>query len=863
MVKRIIIILSVVIILLVGVLLVAINSINYNSISKRLAEKLNISEESIGSVKVHKFPIPIVEIDNIKEEGLLELEDIEISFSLLSLLKFKPEIKLVKIYDMTVYSNQSGLDIVNHDGIISQYLTKAFTDINFDVVNLEILNKNKELIIVFSNCHLAKKDIFANKAIFRGKLQDSSVQFSGFIEEKDKQTDFDLTIYNNDYKLHLSENYVNNKLINGKGEYIVQNLASVLNHLVPELNLFFRKLNQSEVINVKFDILPTEELIKLENLTIDSASFSSKGLIYLGRNDNIKNVINLSFPKIDIRTLIASSNDIGKFSDTAYGLRFIFGTKTLVVNISADEIILNNGEILNNNKLLMNLKDGVLVVSDFSGTIASGGKFQFIGNITQNSVRSIFDGNVYLQHKDLNTILNIIGQEQVISQKPTPFTLSSDLKLTLIDIFLQNLLIKTDNTNVEGGIITRFIGSMPHILVNLNFSSIDLNDENYPIISPMIGLMKGLAQNMKVDSYLTKYIPFRTIGYLGNFDIIMNDLLIGDKSYGKTYILANASPGNIEVTNFDLRNDNLYINLSGKLLANSIKPQLEIQVNNGKINIDPIAPKVLIDIRNKLLDEFDLEKIGIKLNILLATIKCGDLLWENLKTTLSNNNTLLKIEGLKSDVLGGNLEVEGNILLTPYSLNFVYALNSMDLTKLSNFLTKEFLDNEGGVSINGNLSTRGDSLEALLYNLISKSDFIMKNARINNFSIDSLIEKLNSKDYDYNNLKDDIAASMYQGHTSLNSAHGSLSIEKGSITIQDMLFNTKYSSGVASMVTNIYNSEISLNSIFSFYINNDSVNDKFSLINVNVTAKGNVSNIVRTADDAELQNFFMKEKNPS
>ncbi|MCC8417847.1 MAG: AsmA-like C-terminal region-containing protein [Rickettsia endosymbiont of Bryobia graminum] len=863
MVKKIIVILFIVIGLLVSGFLIAINSINYNLISNYLVEKLNISEKSIGEIKIQKFPIPRVVIDNIKEEGELELQDIEVSFNLLSLLRFKPEIKVIKINNMTIYSDQSGLDIINHDKVISLYLIKDFKDINFDVKNLGIIGENKELIISFSHCYLTQKDLFSNKILFKGKLQDSSIKFSGFIEKKDKQTDFDLTIYNDDYNLHLLENYVNNKLVNGKGEYIVQNLASVLNHLVPELNLFFRKLNQTEDVSVKFDILPTEELIKLENLIIDSASFSAKGLMYLGKNDNIKNIINLTFSKIDIRTLVASSNDISNLTDTAYGLRFIFGEKTLTGNISADQIILNNGEILSNTRLLMDLKDSILVIPDFSGTIGSGGKFQFIGNITQNSVRSVFDGSVHLQHKDLNTILNIIGQEQLISSKPTPFNLSSDLKLTLIDIFLQNLLIKTNDTKVEGSIITRFIGSMPHILANLNFSSINLIEEGYPVISPMIDLIKGLTKDMKASSYLTKYIPFRTIGYLGNFDIIINDLLIGDKSFGKTYILANASPGNVEITNFDLRNDNLYINLSGKLLANSIKPQLEIQINDGNFNISPIAPTILLDIRNKLLNEFDLEKIGIKLDILLATINWGDLIWKDLRVSLSNDNTLLKIEGLKSDILGGGLEAEGNILLSPYTLNFVYALNSIDLAKLSIFFTKEFLDNQGGVSINGNFSATGDSLEKLLYNLTSKSDFIIKSSRINNFSIDSLIEKVNSKNYDYKNLKNDMTIALSQGQTGVNSAYGSLSLEKGVITIQDILFNTKYTSGVASLVTNIYNSDILLNSIFSFYINYGGGDGKLPIINVNVTAKGNISNIIRTADDTELENFLTKGKNPS
>ena len=119
-----------------------------------------------------------------------------------------------------------------------------------------------------------------------------------------------------------------------------------------------------------------------------------------------------------------------------------------------------------------------------------------------------------------------------------------------------------------------------------------------------------------------------------------------------------------------------------------------------------------------------------------------------MKVSLSNDNNVFTVSEISGDVFAGKLKAAGNINLDPYSINFVYALNSIDLTKLSAALPKNWLDTYGGLSINGSISTTGDSLEKLLYDLSSNSEFLIKNAGINNFSIDQLVEKINNKTFE-------------------------------------------------------------------------------------------------------------------
>ncbi|MCC8371487.1 MAG: AsmA-like C-terminal region-containing protein [Rickettsia endosymbiont of Pseudomimeciton antennatum] len=856
MIRRIIIFTIITISLLICSILVAVNSVDYDSVSNSFVNELKISPQNLKNIKITKFPVPYLTIEQIKEEGKMELGNIEIHFAPWSLLTLRPKISAVTIYNATIYSDEQDLDIINHDKIIISFITNGIIDINFDIKNLTILNKNNQPFITLNNCSLSKNNPISNRTSFKG---DGGYvgQLSGFFERKGNQTNFDLTIANDDYNFHLLETYIDSKLINGKAEYLIQNLADILHILIPDLDSLFRKFNPNEKINIKFDILPTPQLLKLENIIIDSNSLAGNGSIYLNKSDKVTSIIKLYFPKIDAKSLITSSNNIKQFSNSVFGLRFLFDNKSIITNILVDQIILDNDEVLNNTKILLNLDKGVLVVNDFSGTIKSGGNFQFIGNVTQNSVRSAFDGTIYLQHNDLNSVLNILGYQQAVSEKPTAFILSSDLKLTLIDIYLQNLMLKTENTKVTGNITARFIGSIPHFITILDFSSIDLNREDYPIISPMVKFAKSLSENMKDESYLTKYIPIRTINYLGNFDITINDILMGDNSFGKAYILANISPGNIEISNLDIRTNSDYINLSANLLANNIKPQLKVTINDGSLNVNYLTAEYLLNLRNKLLNEFDLEKIELKLNCALSKITQDDLVLQNIKLALANNNALFKISNLEANLLLGKLKAEGNILLDPYTLSFVYALNSIDLAQLSNILPKGLLDNRGRMSVNGAITTNGDSLKKLLYELNTQSDFVVKNAKINNFSIDSFIEKVNNKDYNLKYLKEDLAHAMYQGQTELDSLHGNVQLKNGIVTIKDIVFNTKYSSGSASSVVNIYNWDMALSSILSFYVAdlklnlNDSSNQN-TPINLKIKTSGTMLDPIKTLDETEL-----------
>jgi hypothetical protein len=157
---------------------------------------------------------------------------------------------------------------------------------------------------------------------------------------------------------------------------------------------------------------------------------------------------------------------------------------------------------------------------------------------------------------------------------------------------------------------------------------------------------------------------------------------------------------------------------SWALEASGIKPKLDIAIQNGLLNVGFLTPSSWLTLRNKLYNDFSLDKIALTLDCFISTIYQNDTRLDNLKFLVNNDNTLLNISDLNVGIFNGHLQGSGSILLEPHTVNFVYALNSIDISALLGILPKNLMNNTGNASINGMFSTSGDTVEKLLYNLL-------------------------------------------------------------------------------------------------------------------------------------------------
>ncbi len=853
MIKKIVLYILTLLALLVAIASYILFGIDYNSVVGELIRGTTVDAKNIGKIELIKFPMPVLHVDYVKNINDMTLEDVYIEFSPMSLLMFKPEIKYIKISQASLSAKNGNLDIKDHSSLINDLVNNSFIgNHSVNIVNFRILDTNNNLITTLYHTSIFKNNSL-DTSFFNGTLADLG-QFAGSVTQDKNTLKFYFNITNDTYNFTITEDCQLStekprtvKTLSGNAEYVIKDLGGIMSNILPELHLFFSKFSIKENSIIKFHIAQRDDELRLDEIKIDSYSFSGNGSISFKKQPKDTILVALTFPRLDISTLINQSNNYKKNVFSQNGMRLDFTDKLLKLDILINKLILNETNIFDDFKFSSELKDDVLNINDCSATMSSGDEFRIVGNVTQNSVRSIFDGKVYFKHHDINAILSALGHDDLATKTKSPFLLSSDLKFTLIDIMLQNFILQTDYTKVTGTIFAKFIGSVPHINTVLNFSSLDFSKTEYPIITQILGFAKTLTENAKDTAYLNKFVPIRTSNYVGNFDTTINDLKFLDYIYDKVTFIANTTPGKIDIKDLYIIKNDQYFSSDVSLIATII----------GQIE----------SLNKYILDNSSLKKISLIADGFLSKISYGDSDVNNFKFSITNDSSLLNINNLEADVFSGTLKIAGSILLDPYTITLVYALNSIDLSQLSKLLPDSinYLQT-GAASMNGTFSTNGTNYPEFLYNSDSKSNILLKDIVITNFAVDDLIEKVRQINYDPDRLADDLNSSLDSGETKISDFSSNFSLNKGVVFLDKMTFNTKYAAGSAALAFNIYDFTLELSSLMSFYLPAGNIPPGSSTDNLPTDLKFKITGTVfepkKIFDSINLEKI-LKERNPS
>jgi hypothetical protein len=255
-----------------------------------------------------------------------------------------------------------------------------------------------------------------------------------------------------------------------------------------------------------------------------------------------------------------------------------------------------------------------------------------------------------------------------------------------------------------------------------------------------------------------------------------------------------------------------------------------------------------------------MDKIDSSWDVALSKAYQNNLVFNNLKLKAQTEKSLITIDNLEANVFAGKLTSSGSILLQPYTLNFVYALNSANIKEIANILPDGVYNGDGFVSIRGMLSTNGNDLNSLLYNLYTKSNFIAKDTVINNFSIDDIVQMASMADYDSNNFKSDIKKALLTGTTKVKEMKSDLELSKGVLTLPLITFTTQNTSAAASATMNIYDFKLDISSKFSFYLASQDAGRNFvdyKPTNLTVTTLGSFFAPNKEADTTDFEQALL------
>ena len=197
----------------------------------------------------------------------------------------------------------------------------------------------------------------------------------------------------------------------------------------------------------------------------------------------------------------------------------------------------------------------------------------------------------------------------------------------------------------------------------------------------------------------------------------------------------------------------------------------------------------------------------------------------------------------------------GSVLLEPYTLNFVYALNSARIAQIAKLMPPGFVNSGGALSASGMWSTNGEKIEEQLYNLYTKSNVITKDITVSNISIDNFIRLLGVPNYNIASFSSDLKNALLTGKTDISDLKTSLELSKGIFKMPNLAFKTKYSAGSGSVIFDLYKFNLDANSIFSFYLAKPKYGRSFtdySPTKMTLKAVGNLFSPKKEADTKEL-----------
>lgn len=833
----------------------SISIADYEGVYKEFVKntRADISAIKSSNFTVNKFPTPRMVIDQIDHEGKIKLKNIEIHFSLLSLIKFSPEITSLKIEEAKIYLNHDDVNLLSHDEFISELISKDALSVEAKISKLIFVESDKDIPLEIDNFVFASN---SNKTSFSGKI-DNIGKLEGDFIKSGKDIKFNLIVVDDLYSLNLAENYTNAVLQEGKAEITTTNLSDKVATLIPDISELANKINSSEEVKITFDIMPNQNLIDIKNIVISSDSIEGKGEMSLSKNSEHQSDINILFSKLDLDSWKKAKLDKEKEEKIRYGFgsRFDFDKNKLKASIFFKDIKISNSSSLRDVNFRITIGDGKLIIQDLIGVIDHEGEFKVSGTVTQNDFRNLFNGQIQIAHNDLNDIAEVFFGESIKTNTPISFVLSSDIKLSSVDISLQNLLVKTNNTDVMGNLSTKFIGQSTRTNANIKFSSINADEGNFPGVKQAFKYIASLSEGMKEENYLNKFIPIRKIDSTGNFDITFDRLQVGGKRYDNVNFNLAASPSKISLEQLYIKDGDDWVDTSVTLAVNAIRPALSILIHNGSVGLNFLSPGGILELRNKLLKEYDLGKIDIMMDFYMKKIYEGDFELGRVKFKAQNNRNLFDIEKFEADLFGGRMQSLGSILLEPYTFNFVYSLNSARIPEITKLMPAGFINSNGMLSASGMWSTNGERLEEQLYNLYTKSEVITKDITLSNISIDDFIQLLGIPNYNIENFATDLKKALLTGKTDITDLKTSLELSKGVFKMPDIAFKTKYSAGSASAIFDLYKFNINTKSIFSFYLAQPRYGRSFTdyaPIKLTIDATGDFFSPKKEADTKEL-----------
>lgn len=779
-----------------------------NSFKDSLSEKIE-QEISFKDYQIIKYPFPKVILTEVKIGSGIVGDNVELSIGLNSILERKLKISNVHINNLYINPSKLGKKFSNYNSFVEELIR---TDIGIDSFNVN------NIWDTFINNKIIAKNAFLNRS------QNNSYSLNLDLRDKIKFTEntllannnfnTEISIGNQDFTLKLTKTLTNDQQLDGEFNINVKNLSKFSDHFSHYFNFYLEsKIKSESPISIKGKIHNNENgYTELYDITFQN-DFINAAALYQFTPENKPNLLSINFAKLDLNKLMDGPNKSIQDKLAFYDIK----KNPIRIYINSDEVNYLGDKI--HNFIFDSISDGEkLDIKKCTGELASGGVLNLSGHLESNKYRPKFIGKIDINHPNLNTILNGTEFEYLKTNSETPFFFKSNIIATPIDFRLDKFSMSIQGQHVTGDTDVKLIGGENILIGNINFEDITVKNSNIPGIHNLYIYLKSLFHNTyNREEYNSKFIALRTFPIKSTLTLNFDGIKFPYLDIDRLNLTASYESGKLIIEDYLLETKSTNLKGNGRILAKTIKPQFRINFTGGDLNLENLSKEKLQEVINFLSQNIDLKAIDFISDGFINNVQLSNTILKNLSWSANDESGALSIKKSNFGIFDGSGKLSANILLNPFKYSVAYGIDSFKIdTLLKTIKLEDIALKSGFASINGQYTSTGNGINTLLRNGLVKGNFIAKNIKIENVDVNKLILNLSEE-----NLNDQLIEfamnNAFKDQTILNNTKGQYSINNGIFQMSNILMSSDYSTGSAGLAINIYDKNMDLKSIFSFY----------------------------------------------
>lgn len=702
-----------------------------------------------------------------------------------------------------------------------------------------IINNKTETISDSSDLNKIKNkqdnNMFSNSVLSNSP---SNIQNSTNVENTIETSVNDQIIneVNNQESLNNIEDFDLNDINDEKSKINIPNYLSEF--LVDDNN----ELKNEYEINISSNIEVSNETLSLPNINIRSDFMNGDGSIEILKDKYaqfyfkdlnlsiLANDINIAYlkflliddMKISIKIdkliyqniILSNVKIIGSIQEEKMNIEIYGIISEVDLKFSVKGIIYYNDFSQNYNKLMLNIQNidfdslnNAKLQENISFNKSNQNKSQlnYKPNINSNLDPSIQKSTTNIAVIQNNKQYNNTKANEKIKylNKEVLFDLNADIVYDQFGFSLEKINLLINKAKITGFIDYKTIGNQFILETNLKGDKLVINKE---ILPKFFNILDEIDQD---KSNLFNFLKnIKMLKYLTRHQIKLNNLIYNDKFINQLKFDVNSYNGILDSNDFYLKyNDNIFISDILFILNQEI-PKISLEMQDGFLDLKLEQIYYFLN----QISAFD-TKIQANLNeFIINNINYEDL---DLEFKLKQGQLLIKALNFAKNKTKTNLF--GYVLLSPLNMNIKYNIENLKLQKILNIN-----DLDGDININGKFITYGENIDELIYNTKSKINFESKEIALKQFNIDNLISKI--RNYKQNLEQEQVIKLknyLYVENGKLQNLSGLITLNKGVLTSNLLMFNTLQSSGKMDLYYNIYTKDLSLSTLINFYLDVD------------------------------------------